>query len=399
TTTPAPSGNKLIGAKNTPVTIKLKMNKTATATATFYVTAGRLKKQITLIPRLNQLKYVSTTSLTIPQGGGNPVTDLTMKFTGEYAGSFNVNAYVGATPVGTYSDSNKDTHPVRVDPNETWSARTVKFTYSGVNLPEQAIPDTRSQSGYNITGTGINNTSIPWNGHNYSITITGDYPTGVLIYAVKKGTNTLVSNEVGAIPTTVLAIEPNLDNATRALEIRAKHTDMLTPGYLKLKETNLTQNHRPITFTYNSATYAVVEMYNQSSQNILATNRVPTFTLSSYVPEGYTLVTENSTIRSALITFVTTNNGYALNNNTQSVKTVNYTVFGILFVDNNTAISTTPKSSGAREIETNSGIHFGNDGNFSQFWSDGGNTGMWLINGASTNYTHIKFYIVVRKNS
>jgi hypothetical protein len=74
-------------------------------------------------------------------------------------------------------------------------------------------------------------------------------------------------------------------------------------------------------------------------------------------------------------------------------------VFGILFVDNNTYIATTPKTGGAREIDTNSGIHFGNDGNYSQFWSTGNGTGMWLINGSSTNYTHIKFYIVVKKNT
>jgi hypothetical protein len=267
---PAPVSDMVNGTKGQKVPLVMEataLSSPGNREGEFYITAGRLKKLI----KVEQVRlpfafdHISSTG-NIPREGGNPPTvggaPLTMAFTGDYAGEFDIKAYASATPgtlgtllVGTNKSNDLTAHPVNIAPNNSWYPRYITYTYSDAGIPEQTIDPamvTNYQPGYSISVTGITpSATISAMGGTYTLTLSGNFPAGVEIYAVLSGTNTKLSNPVTLIANQAsvgLTIDANPNATTRTLQIIASIGSSLTAltTYTQMRDQTSNGNYQLI---------------------------------------------------------------------------------------------------------------------------------------------------------
>jgi hypothetical protein len=285
-----PPSTPVSGAQNQTVTLSITQDDfVIDREGVFYITAGRLTKQIKVAQKGLSLVYTGrSTDAAIQRRGGDPVKDingtsLTMAFDGlSYTGEFQVHAHAG-TSTFTSSSDDKDTHPVTVGPNDSWQSREITYSYSGVGVPETAIPDvTNTQLGYSISVTGLTpDALISGTGGAYTFTLGGDFPDGVEIYAVlESDTNTKVSNTATLTANQAsveLNIDANPDNITeRSVQLIAVHSAGGLPFTVLA---TYTQQPDPTYFLYMNVKHRLIFW--------MMSNELPTDGTKVEIPETY----------------------------------------------------------------------------------------------------------------
>jgi hypothetical protein len=193
----------------------------------------------------------------IPRGGGSPVSDLTLSFTGTYTGTFSVHAYAGSTLVGTNNSSTKEAHPVTVGANESWNDREITYRFSATGLAEQTIATSikNTQSGYTISGTGAS--AIGMLSGNYTVTVSGDYPSGTQIIAVNAGNTTVAT---GSINSGVATLTIPSTSVERDLKICASNASIGAKELFTLHQYGLMTS-----FSHDGSTYILYALFNPAN--------------------------------------------------------------------------------------------------------------------------------------
>jgi hypothetical protein len=249
------------------------------------------------------LSYVSATvsppGHQIPAAGVNPSTNVTLNFSGTYAGDFTVTAYGGSTPVGANTNSTKTSRGVTVLENQSWTDRIITYKWSASGYNNNNEPDIPSlqttQLGYKPT---ISGNTYYFSGNAYSFSVNGTYPSGTSIRFVKESDSNVVLHSASA--TTGSQATSVIPKNTGNVLIQA--VNFSPPVYYGIR----TITELDPTFTYNNVTYGVTRVtiyYNayQSGTYTFAQLGLPT---SSYCPSPWSntaLPSTSDTFRQLLV--------------------------------------------------------------------------------------------------